>query len=594
MRLPPNNQWVQTNRSDILGSLLGSFNINLTQNLGKLKATRMITNISGLPGTPVGFKFYFGGTSINGMYAIAGNKIYVAPTIIQGISPSSLFAADTQTNSPTTLNSLYSDIEVFNGSIYVTATVGAQALLWKNFSNSWSSNSTPLISQTKTHMLCTFPLLQRMYISNGDSAIYSIDTTDTIATSSVNTLAPFAANNLSVSVMRAGSNRIWIGTIANAGKGYMFEWDGAATQFTRSYLLQAQGVLACVVKDDIPYIVDTNGRLLAYNGSAFVEIARFPYFNKIPTNILHTQNDRCIHPNGMSVVNGKINILINNLLGDSVGSINEFLPSGVWEYDETLGLYHKYSFSYTPLQTTTVTDYGQNRIATAGAIAEVKLTDGSATANGSFVAGSTIYANDGTTSSVICYDDLFELASTSTQRGAYIVTPEIYSQNITENWQAIYPYYKRFTDAANKIIVKYRNFNIPSVEVSIVWLNATTFTSIGDLSNYIKGDEIEITQGTGGGFCAHITDIHYINSTTYSVTIDETIPGVTTGIAKARFQKWIKLLPEINDITSQSKRLGLSNPAVSRWIQFKIFMIFKGGDELDGAEIVNKVNQPIT
>ncbi|MBX4188173.1 MAG: hypothetical protein KW793_03500, partial [Candidatus Doudnabacteria bacterium] len=155
--------------------------------------------------------------------------------------------------------------------------------------------------------------------------------------------------------------------------------------------------------------------------------------------------------------------------------------------------------------------------------------------------------------------------------------------------QKMYAFHKKFTSSSNKIVLKYRTSEQDSSEETITWTSTTTFTYSASSVSYAIGDEVEITQGVGGGLCAHITDIHFTGSTTVQVTIDETFTNAT-GTGKARFQKWIKLLPTQTSTTAQNLETAIGKQ--STWIQFKVFMIFKVADELEFLELVNKFNQP--
>lgn len=580
IRYPLNKKYSQTNRSDVLGNIAWSWNIDPQSRLGKLRAsprTLLLANTavdSDLTDIPVGFKAY--ATKI---YTVAGGKVHVAGS---ADTLNVTFGAVGTSGAPTNqCSSSVSDLEIFNDCLYVTTTGHTYKLsgsTWSDFAIGAGSSSPK--------MLTTYA--DKLYQSDLPNKIYSITTADTP------TLALTLGNTIAVTVMRSAANRIWIGTLNRStgsqsyGKGYVYSWDGAAAQPSASYRLEAQGCLAMVIKDDIPWIMDTNGRLMYWSGGNFLEAARLPLDDKYLAGSLNQSNDRWIHPNGMTIVNGKINILINNQLfdGNTPHNILEQCPSGVWEFDPNIGLYHKFSVGYTPRASTTVTDYGQNRLSKVGAIADMKLMGADATPNGQLILGANYYTDATTTTSGIFMDDTNDTA----QKAAYFVTSKFESPNVTDEWVKIWMKYRKFLNSADEIVVKYRSTEVDPTEMTITWTSTTTFTTTdANMANYAVGDEVEITQGKGSGLCSHITAIS-LNTGTYTITVDETYTGATSGTAKARLQKWIKA----GSITGQTKNyweIPLSMGS-STWIQLKICLLFTGKDEFEEFLLVNKANQP--
>jgi len=168
--------------------------------------------------------------------------------------------------------------------------------------------------------------------------------------------------------------------------------------------------------------------------------------------------------------------------------------------------------------------------------------------------------------------------------------------------------YNNVTDTQDKIIVKYRteikpnfpviNYGIDPSE-NILWADTTSFTTTNDWAE-IKADfdlgkkyEIEILRYTGAGMLAHITDITEAAGT-YTVTIDETVRGVSNGdIAHIAVNNWQKL-PEIDkDTAPESNMKVVRLPAVnSKWIQLKLEL---RGEQVQIEELVlnNKLYQGV-
>jgi hypothetical protein len=540
---------------------------------------------------PVGFRFSPTGTGL--IFTVAGAFVHANP----GAPQSAFTKFTTAASYPTTCSSAVSDIETMWGALYVTTNSNSVYYYdgaWHNFTAGGAASGT-------THQLTSYA--GRLYMVHTNNQIISWGSNNTPATMGNDYTLNNGSNSAFdptqyITFVRGATNRIWIGvgSVSNLskGKGYVYEWDGVSQSTTRYYRLGATSPLACVLMDDIPYVMDSNGRLLKYNSNSFQEIARLPLNDKYLTNPLSNAfNNKFIHPNGMSVINGKINMLISNQVNDNTGTILEHCPSGIWEYDETIGLYHKYSLSYTPSHSNTITDYGQNRLSAVGGLSDMKIDSTLVDTNGQFLAGATIFKDGSNTVSQVWTNDTLPYSTTatyhSTLRAGYFITTKLESQGLTETWKAIALKYKNMINAADKIVVKYRTSATVPLEVPITWVNTTSFTTTSDISYYAIGDEVEITQGTGGGMCSHIVSMPLVAGT-YTVTMDEVHTGVTTGTAKARFQEWIKSGIATNQV-KQYQQLNLPMSATTPWIQIKVFMLMDEGDEFEELAVMNSVSQ---
>ena len=567
--------WTQPNISTVLGSLASTFNIDPQTNLGKLRTTGMIQTTFEATNTdmtdpPLKFVNYNGS-----IWTVAGTKVH--KTAIGDDDPMDPFVVDAISGSPTTLSFSHSDIEAFNGRVYVTGVVASFGNLYRTNATTWTDLGA--LSSTGPFRLCAYA--NRLYIQVGSNEIHSMNTSETIATSGQYTI-DFADNGTSnITFIKAGADKIWVGMRTSDGQpGIIYEWDGSSNQATRSYKISARSPLSCVMKDDVPYVMDNQGRLLVFNGGAFVEVARLPLFDKILEGSYGSE--KWIHSNGMSLINGKVNMLIRNTLEDT--STPEFCMSGIWEYDERMGLYHKHSLSYTPIGTTTITSWGQGRLAKVGGLNEMRTGDTGAGANGYFLAGAETYLTATTSSCGVFINDYLD----TTQKAGYIVTPELSGEGISDIMQKVYANYRRLLASGDKIVVKYRTSKQEPTEMTITWTSTTTFTTTdSNMANYAVGDEVEITRGKGGGMCSHITVISN-NAGTYTVTVDETHTGATSGTATARFQKWIKA-GSITDIVSAYKEFPIGLEAT--WIQFKVFFLWTGKNEFEKLTLVHEPQQ---
>ena len=575
---------VQTNRSTVLGDFVGTFNMDLYSNKGKMRVNgrgMKCPDDGTLAGVPVAFRVFqnpnnsgaFGWAAPIGAYMYFSNSK----------DPNGTFTKDATAGSPTDLDSRMTDMEVWSqsGGSYLYVTANSTKVYYLSSGGTWA-NIAPLTGGAAA-MLCVFN--NRMYVSSTAQQIVSWDASNTISTAGNQNTIIIGNANEAITFMRAAQNRIFIGTVnVSGGWCHVYVWDGVSTTtFDRIIPIQANGVLSCVVKNDVPYVMDTNGFLLQFNGATFDEIARLPVpWNKTLYDPQDNLNTRFIHPNGMTVNRGRINLLINNVFYESSPTDYEFMPSGWWEYDPEIGLYHKGTPSYTATGGTTITDYGQQRIAMAGALQDAVLSTNNSGKEGNIIMGAQYYTDNTTTAYGIFTNDTLN----TTQKWGYIVSPEIYSQDVESMWGMMWVRYRKFLDSSDQIVCKYRSVVDIPTEAAITWTSTSTFT-LTTATTYAVGDEVEIVRGTGSGKSAHISAL---SADLKTITLDDTFTGVTTGTALARFTKWTKLGTITPTSTTKPQFAKLSFPINNNdtKVQLKICMQFKGDDELEQVLVVEK------
>lgn len=592
--------WNQVNNSDTNGSLYASFNLDLSENEGKVRlGKRLVVNTNSddvvhITSYPCGFATYG-----NSKFAIAGANgtgFAFINNNTGGVYPSrTSFTELAGSNTPGDVDSLYSDCIVSNGALYVS---GKGTSVYKTTDTTNGTTWASSVSAGHTgypHMFTS--LSGRTYMTDLTSEVISWNAADTVATSGAFTVSVGSSDSTVITCIRASSNRIWICTVnTTGGKGYIYEWDGATTIVQKSYRLETSGALACVIKDDVPYVIDVYGNLLYWNGGTFVKLTGL---NRINNQLLYNPsastslgaNNRFIHPNGMSIIKGRINILINGTNINNTAYLNntieETIPSGIWEYDENRGLTHKHAFSLSHLGGT-ITDYGQNKIFGAGALIEMDNSSTDVSRDGTFMAGISYYSDTATTKSGIFYDN----SNDTIQKGGYLVTtklPAIDQQgnpSVQNMFNTVYTMYRRLLDAGDSINIKYRKEEILPVIATATWTSTTTFTTPTDLSA-LTGYEVEPILGIGSGHTSHITSV-VNNSGTYTVTVDETYTGAT-GTSQIRVQNW-KKISDINYSQPTFDSAGIGE--LSNWIQLKITMLFTGKDELEKLIIINNNANP--
>lgn len=584
--IPPKDSKIfnQPNTGDTQGNLWSTFNIDLTENKGKIRTTRTIdvqdtidANFAGML-TASAFAFFNPGGAYSSapvFIAYGGRPWYGSSRPDSGWTNTVIGG-----NEPTSTNTDV-DMKVFNGKLYATtsdnylkrmATAGA----WTNIAS----------IGTGIHILCNYK--DHLYWSEGNFNIHSINYAETVITSSNYT---FTVPNIDghISWMAAGSNRIWIGWTSNDGtRGSIFDWDGVSLVASREYKIEAQGSCTCVIKNDIPYVLDIEGRLLAFNGSNFQEVARLPIANTSTPIISGVANtsQKLAHFNGSLLVNDKLLFLINPIQAYQEPYLENCLP-GIWEYTEETGLYHKYSVSTSTLADSPEFDYGQQSLIFAGALFDATISKTGtvfpSSRQGSVLFGARAYRTTISSPVLLGVDNTLD----DIKKSAYITTSWLESSQVEDVWKSIVVKYNKLLNTTDKIKVKYRTIKRDASYISVNWTSSTTFTtSSADMANYEIGNEVELALGAGAGKVVNISNISYSNPT-YTVTVDEATQA--TGSLNVRLQKWYKL-PEITN-TLQFANLPLPQYNKDTKIQFKIIMEFTGKNEVEELMVINGTEQ---
>lgn len=575
----------QPNLGDTQGNIWSSYNLDLTKNLGRVRTTRC-QNVynedddAQLTGNTA-FAFFDPTTG--------GDPVFVAyngAVFFGGTEPTDPFTQDTTTNTPAPTTSTRGDMKVFNDKLYVTTTTKLKRL--SHGGASWSDIAT--ITSGNTHQLCVYA--DRLYYVDEGKKIFSIDTAETPATTGSFTM-DLSYFNGHISWVVAGSSRIWIGFTKNDGtRGLIFEWDGQSENlWSKNYIIEAQGSAGCAIWNDVPYVMDIEGRLLGFNGSNFEEVARLPIlqYEVLQRDYASNSANKICHYNGIRYMNDAILILVDSSNTGTIGAQESF-PSGIYEYTKENGLVFKFSPSLSEYGGA-IADYGAELTSTTGAIFDATArVSNTSNYEASVMFGCSIKKN-ATTSWDAIFTDVIE---PTIKQSGYLVSPWLESDQVSDAFTNIVIKYRKFLGETDKIVVKYRiTKDVPLVEQNAIWTSGTTLTVTGsEFSALEVGDEVEVLNGYGAGKCAHISAISNV-STTYTITLDDTVPGVSnTDTSHVRFQKW-KKLPEITavgDIQYATRQIPQFNKNTE--VQIKVVMEWTGANnELREISVVNNTDQ---
>lgn len=574
------DNFVQENRGTTYGSIYHTKSIDPVKNIGHvLVSPRAYTVVSDsdigsirsvapviLPSAQVNS---LGTTNI---YAFTDDAL-----LQSGTFANDTWTLETGTNASTVaaLISSGSDAVTFNDKVYIVCEGGMYSKANDSTTYTLVSNTYP---ETPRNNLALCQFEDRLYLSSASTKVLSMTTAESFSATGSYTLDLSDAGVGDIIAMRATSDGIWIGTksINSNDSAEMILWDGVTENApSKRIKIPARAIMSIVVKDDVPYIVDSRGIIRGYNQTSFVEVGRLPLNEEmlVNANRVSTNNWRFMHKNGMAVYRDEILMLVNNKHFDSTVNNPENMPSGVYAYHPTFGTYHKYGLSrYTG--TGTATDIDQIEVGEVGALAvydQIQGNTGNRTNQAIIIASASLYTDNENLSYNICIVDKED----SYDKSAILVTKEIQSQQFVEAWQSIATVMSGVNDITWQL--KYRTEVRDYIPADIAWVDETTFTSTDDLStvlsNFNEGIdmETEFVRGDGAGWVAHVSNISEAGGT-YTVTIDQTITGMTTNAAKVRFGYWNK----IDSDTVKYKQIGVNQITPS--IQYKLFVKGSGAD----------------
>lgn len=572
-----NGDITQLNLGDLQGKLYNTFNCDLTFNKGKMLiaprtiiTTDTITNL----GTPVGFKYFD-----TKWFTVAGTRVFRNDGTPRGV-----FEFDNVTNSPTNCSFSFSDIEVFNDNLVVTS----NDRLLSKVTNGGNGTGVYTVRRTfgtstatPAHMMAVYN--QRLYFVDIRGQIFSYDTSWSGAVTTGTTHTFLVPNGQDIIWMRPHRTGLYIGTLdPNGGNSYVYDWDGVSiNKWSARYEVSAQGILSGFVDSNgTLYIMTSDAELMQFTGAGFVPVGRLP----IKRNLLYKAtsiliNDRFIHPNGMTAIDGRLSMLINNRENrTTTTAYQENIHSGIWEYDGK-SLYHKQALSY---YASSITDYGQITLDTVGGLANCSdIFETADNKKGNFLAGASYYSTSSTSTGIgygIWTDDYFD----ELQKSGFFTTVQIRPENFEEMWQQITLLYTPLENF--KYVVKYRTEREEHVDFDLTWTSTNTFTTTQ--TGISVGDEITIIQGKGSGRIAHVSEISF-STPNFTVTLDETITGVT-GTARGRKENWTKCGEITNTVTKFSTE-PIGQP--DTLVEIKVAMLATGEVSIDEMILDSKKHQ---
>jgi hypothetical protein len=544
----------QLGLNDTFGELWSSFNIDLHTNPGKIKLAtplKLVVNNTTLSGERVEALAMYNSS----IYAVTNTEFF------RSITP-----PYTSWNLINNTPSAADDAVVFGGQLVIGTSQDLDAWNGALYTSDWwtaLAGDPPLESATTAaHVFEVLHIgTETLTVTNGNKVeAYTgpIAGPGTFVTVDLGTGAR-------ATCVKGSIDKAWIGSYTESGDtAYVYEWDGASSNYDRAYPIGAKAVLAMEIDDNVPLIVTERGEIKKFNGAGFTTVAQFPFASKpifadgVETGLIQNNpTSRPVHPKGMKRVGNIVYIFTNFANSSNTDTpIAERTPGGIWALDLT-------NYSLTHL----ASPDGQMNFDASSPLLIINDPSGRI-----FVGGEK---NIGSNRCGVWLEDL-----AATTNYGYFVTPELESGNVQDVYDEIVA--KALVPTSGKIEVKYRTTKdntFPLLAETVSWTSTTVFTTTTDLS-YVKTrydagerDEVEVFLGQGSGRLAHVSSITY-SAPTYTVTVDETI-GSNGTTASLRFDNWKKVPVSMTTADGELKRMGVGKPGT--WAQFKVALTGSSG-----------------
>lgn len=196
------------------------------------------------------------------------------------------------------------------------------------------------------------------------------------------------------------------------------------------------------------------------------------------------------------------------------------------------------------------------------------------------------------------------------------ITPKIQATGVTDKIKKLIAKFSSMNYDTRKVIVKYRTaraFNLPgrggvggaTAPYEATWASSNSFTISSanfDISGFAVGNEIEFIEGAAAGYAAHIATIDVSSSPTVTITLDESMPDVSSAQTSYFFvDNWSKYKAVTLADDPAAARDGFKKHTIagllkgSKWIQLKVelrgYSDIDEGTEIEEIAVINEQDQ---
>ncbi len=241
-----------------------------------------------------------------------------------------------------------------------------------NSAGTWTADVISSLTSGVRHYLAVFKNKNSLAVANGNTVkLYNTSHSNTVT---LTLPADYEVIGLAYNYYKLGIiTRLGSDSSGQNSNSYFFTWDGVTTEAGSGVDIGAYTALGITPYKSSFAILSGEGQLLYWNGGGLDVLASFPFYFS-PQRFNDNLNFQSFGDN--MIVDGDT-ILINVAFDlDGAGEKSEKYtannPSGIWCYDPSVGLYHKFSpsisKSYNHWITSANVDTTTNILTTSGTI----------------------------------------------------------------------------------------------------------------------------------------------------------------------------------------------------------------------------------
>lgn len=339
----------QTNRSDVSGNIWYTKNIDFNEE-GLIKLSPRFAQVISDSSLNTRYDTDFNISPSIGRYGLNGDMYFAtieSPFVATLSSTSFTISQDVGSNVPTLASN--SRARWWQNRWYVTTDT---SLFYKTVaSGNWTDASVSLTTGIK-HPIEVFRNKTSMCVGNGN-VVYLINTSHS-TTVTLTIPADYEIVDIKYSNNKVGIiTKLSTVAVGQNQEAFFFVWDGAATSANNGFPVGTNEIASIEAYKGSWVILTKSGQLLYFNGGGFQEIAIFPFFSKDRIWDTSMFGDTMLVDGDLIYININGTLNINGLKQETYLENN---VGGIWCYDPSVGLYHKYSPSISQINSISVTD----------------------------------------------------------------------------------------------------------------------------------------------------------------------------------------------------------------------------------------------
>jgi hypothetical protein len=339
IKLPNNGTWKQPNESDKFGSIAYSKSINLDEK-GYLKLSPRTVNIfdesettANIGSTDFGYPVAFGRHGQGRIRFVTTDKSFDVTLS----DTTKTIGEETDGSEPSLVDESHG--VWWQNKFYAPA----DQELYYNDAGTWSTTAITNLSPDVRHYMTVFKNRNTLVITNGN--VVKQYTTALASSTDLTLPSDFEAIGIAYNNNKVGIiTRLGDSSEGQNAESFLFIWDGATTSANAGYAIGAySGVCIFPYKSSFGLITST-GQILYFNGGGFDELAHFPlyisdyHWGNLTSPLSY--GDNVVVDGDIVYINLGFSLQENGRKGERFYQKN---PAGVWCYDPSVGLYHRYA-----------------------------------------------------------------------------------------------------------------------------------------------------------------------------------------------------------------------------------------------------------